>query len=457
MVEGVTSQDVQDKETGSQIRELERRVQHSQQLQESLEERLRFERLLSDLSAAFVSLTANQVDKEIVHWLKELVEFLGVDRGAVVEASEDEETYHTTQYYCAPGIQKPPILSSEEMPWYAKELQEGEILVMEHLPEDLPNGLSAAEIVVWEKTKSHVAIPLKVGDRRLGMIGFSSFRQEVSWPGEVLQRLRLLGEIFANALDRKRAEETLRRMELESQRQREELAHVARLATMDELAASLAHEINQPLAAILTNAQAARRFLARDEPDLNEVREALDDIIADDQRAAQVIMRIRALVKKREPKRSRFNLNEVILEIAGLIGSDAAQRKVAISLDLANDLRSILGDHVQLQQVILNLAINGFNAMEGEKSRRELSVRTANSGSNDIIVSMRDCGPGMEEETMKHMFDAFFTTRAEGMGMGLSISRSIIEAHGGRIWATENPDRGLTFHFSLPAINESSR
>lgn len=425
---------------------------------------------------------------------------------------------------------------------------------------------------IREGLKSNLAIPLAVGGSILGVISFSAFRALRPWPDPLVQRLRLIGEIFANALMRKRTEEALRnseeryrtlletthavpweadagtfqfryvgpqavallgypltawysqdfwmahlhpddreeavrfclaatrrgqdhtfeyrmiaasgatvwiqdlvsvvredgapqtvrgvmiditerkRAEEEFRRQREELAHVARVTAIGELTASLAHELNQPLTAILTNAQVAQRLLAGPDPPLHEVRAALADISEDDKRAAEVIRRLRMMLKKEDRAWSRLDLNALIQEVAGLVRSDALQRKIAVKLDLAPALPPVLGDRIQLQQVVLNLIINGFEAMSGQQDgRSELLVRTFHPAEGAVGAAIRDQGIGLAEETLGRIFEAFFTTKPQGLGMGLSICRSIIQAHGGRLWATRNPDRGATFHFTLPA------
>ena len=252
--------------------------------------------------------------------------------------------------------------------------------------------------------------------------------------------------------------EALQRQQEENRLLREELAHVLRIATMGELTAALAHEINQPLTAIRSNAQAAKRFMNTDAPDLDELREILDDIIADDRRAAEVIIRLRTLLRKHEVDTQPLDINEVVGEVAGLLHSDAVIKNVSMELDLAEDLPTVRGDRIQLQQVLLNLIINGFDAMEGMPvDQRRLVLRTAWQGEKAVCMSIQDTGVGFKGQDADRLFEPFHTTKAEGMGMGLAINRSIVEAHGGKIWAHENPDRGVTFQFTLPVISEDKK
>jgi PAS domain S-box-containing protein len=247
------------------------------------------------------------------------------------------------------------------------------------------------------------------------------------------------------------------RAEQESRRQRQELAHVSRAATMGELGASLAHELNQPLSAIISNAQASRRFLAGEAPDVAELREALRDIIEDGKRAAEVIRGLRALLQKGDIERRALDLNEVVRGVATLMHGELVVKNIRLKLDLASNLPPVFGDMTQLQQVLLNLILNGSEAMnEVDGADRELAVRTSLDGPGTLVVSVRDSGPGLDANHTDRLFDPFFTTKPEGLGMGLSINRSIVEAHHGRLWATPNPDQGATFHFTLPAAEKAS-
>jgi two-component system sensor kinase FixL len=244
--------------------------------------------------------------------------------------------------------------------------------------------------------------------------------------------------------DRKRAE-------LEALHQRRELAHLTRVAMMGELSASLAHELNQPLTAILSNAEAAEQLLTDDSPDLDEVRAIIADIITDDQRAGDVIHRLRGLLKKGEFERLPLDLNPMIQEVARLLHSDIILRHMELTLDLDPDLPLVCGDRVQLQQVALNLMVNGLDAMaEGPLDDRALVVRTQCHDSQMIRIAVEDRGSGLQEANIGRIFSPFYTTKPDGMGMGLSICRSIVEAHGGRLWAANNPERGATFSFTLP-------
>jgi PAS domain S-box-containing protein len=246
--------------------------------------------------------------------------------------------------------------------------------------------------------------------------------------------------------------------EAEAGQRREELAHVARIATMGELTASLAHEINQPLGAIRSNAEAAQRFLSRVEPDISEVRQILNDIIRDDRRADDVVQKVMGLVRKEKPLREPLDLNKVIQEVVALVRGESVLKGLSITMELSPNLKMIQGDRTQLQQVILNLILNGAAAMRNSlRAQRKIIVRTAMPDNGTVKASVTDFGIGVDENNIQRLFEPFYTTRPEGLGVGLSISQRIITAHGGILKAANNPQGGATFGFTLPAHQGDAR
>ncbi len=244
----------------------------------------------------------------------------------------------------------------------------------------------------------------------------------------------------------------LRRAELAVQRSRQELAHVGRVSTVGELTASLAHELNQPLAAIMTNAQTAGRLLGAAPPDLPQIRTILEDIVKDDRRASDVIKRLRDLLRKGTLEMSRVDIAAIIRDVVDLLSSEAMIKRIRVFLDLDRDEVIVLGDRVQLQQVMLNLMHNAMEAI-GEREGR-VFVRCRSVNTNVIRVSVTDTGPGIDEGAEELVFEPFYTTKREGMGMGLSIVRTILESHDGTIRALNNGRQGAQFEFTLPAIVE---
>jgi PAS domain S-box-containing protein len=251
--------------------------------------------------------------------------------------------------------------------------------------------------------------------------------------------------------ERKRAEAEARESEQRYREVQTELAHANRVATMGQLTASIAHEVNQPITAAVTNAHAALRWMSAERPDLEEVRQALGRIAENGNRAGEVISRIRALIKKAPPRKDGLSVNEAILEVVALTHGEATKNRVSVRTQFAEGLPAIEGDRVQLQQVILNLVVNAIEAMSGvNEAPRELLLSAERAEPGGVLIAVRDSGPGLAPAAQERLFDAFYTTKADGMGMGLSICRSIIEAHGGRLRASANEPRGAVFQFTLP-------
>ncbi|HUB47472.1 MAG TPA: AAA family ATPase [Acetobacteraceae bacterium] len=304
------------------------------------------------------------------------------------------------------------------------------------------NAQAVAKLAVSGRVPSHEKEYFrKDGSRVPVLIGAASFDES-----------RNQGVTFALDLtELKRAEHTLREAQME-------LGHANRLATMGQLTASIAHEVNQPIAATITNAQAGLRWLDRQPPDLEEVRQAFKRILRDGNRAGDVIGRVRALIRKSPPRKDWLEINSAIRDVIELTRGEAAKHGVSVRTGLADGLPSIEGDRVQLQQVLLNLILNAIEAMsEVSEETRDLLISTAAAEPNGVLVALRDSGPGLDPETANHLFEGFYTTKPDGLGMGLPICRSIIEAHGGRLWASTNEPRGAVFQFILPIEQEEIR
>ena len=416
----------------------------------SLGERLRFETLLAEQAATFSRVSGADVDREIERALRRISDFLAVDWSGLTEYSEDSQTARVTHGWMAEGVDpQPAALGFDEIPWSVTQLRRGATVRFTRI-EDLPASEAAVDRQTYRRlgVKSQVAIPLTVEGVVIGALAFSAVAAERAWRDEFVQRLQLLGEVFANTLARRRAE-------MEGQRLRGDLAHVGRVATVGELTASLAHELNQPLTAILANAQTARRLLESENADLTELRAIVGDIVDDDKRASEVINRLRSLLKKGPLERSRVDMSEVVGQVARLAAGDAILRNVATRLELASDLPPVHGDRVQLQQVVLNLILNGLDAMRSsEAGHRTLVLRATRADAATVEVAVQDSGTGIEKTVLDHIFDPFYTTKADGLGMGLAIVRSIVEAHGGQVRAANSPDGGATFSFTLPVATE---
>jgi PAS domain S-box-containing protein len=275
---------------------------------------------------------------------------------------------------------------------------------------------------------------------------YSAFRIDDPETGQPVN----VGNVCRDITDRKRAEAEAHENDRRYRAMQMELAHANRVATMGQLTASIAHEVNQPIAATVTNAEAALRWLRAGSSHLEEVRQVLSSIIEDGTRAGEVIHRIRALMKKAPPRKDRLDINEVILEIIEITRGEAMKNGIAVSTELTDQLPVVEADRVQLQQVVLNLIVNALDAMAAADAPRELRISTATVEAGGLRVAVQDSGPGLKAAMLERVFESFYTTKPTGLGMGLSICRSIIEAHGGRLWASTNQRRGSTFQFTLP-------
>ena len=261
---------------------------------------------------------------------------------------------------------------------------------------------------------------------------------------ETVQELQRTNEALqTESRERKRAEEASRQAQAD-------LAHVSRVTTMGELTASLAHEVNQPIGAAVTNANTCIRWLARDTPNVEEARAAAMRSAKDGMRAAEIISRIRLLFKKGTPQRELVDINEVVREMIVLLRGEATRHNISVRTDLAAELPPVLGDRVQLQQVLMNLMLNGMDAMKDVDGTRELAIKSQQAENEQVVVTVSDTGVGLPAQQADQIFKAFFTTKSHSTGMGLSISRSIVESHGGHLWAANNSPRGASFHVTLP-------
>ena len=530
-------------------------IAERRRVQEALEDRLQFEKLLARLSAAFVHLPSHRIDPAITVSLRSLGEFLQQERLVLLRLAADGHRLIVSHSWAAPGVEAVPAVARSYSPSAVEQLLREQPFVL----------------------GSNITIPLVASGKVLGGLAFDFTNPVRASPEELVQRLQLVAEVFANALARKETEDALRasevmksaillslssgvavldragrviavneswtrfgserqagyagaqvgaqfievcrqstreytpypsavlpgieavlkgagqgfafecfcpgpnrdrwfavsvvplnrpeggavisqtevterkRAEVQAERSRQELAHFTRVSTMGELTASLAHELRQPLTGIMANAQAAQQFLSSPSPNFDELRKALSDIVEDDRRAAEVIQRVRDLLSKGESPQTRLDLNEVIRAVTRLLSSDAVIRNVVLALELAPIPLVVTGNRVQLEQVVMNLLINAMDATgEVSEGDRTILVRSEADQNQAIHVAVQDAGTGLRDGTKERIFQPFFTTKPAGMGMGLSVAKSIIEAHGGAIWATNNPTRGATFHFSLP-------
>jgi len=553
-------------------------IRERERAEAALRGRLAFERVLSEVSAGFADRPVERIAEAIEGALARIVEGLDVDRAALGQVSDDGRTLDLKYASYGPGIGAVPLqIRTSEFPWCGERILRGEAVCVSSL-QDLPGAASTdRENYRRHGMKSVAVVPLMAGGARLGILGLATVRAERPWPGEIVERLRLLGEVFTAAVMRQRADSEARqgealnravlaslsgavavvdrvgvivrvnetwihvsrlhggallpelgvggnyleacrrgaeqgvqdahlalagiqevlertrpafsleyagpgpdpgswwemlvvplerreggavithravsdrkRAEREAQQQRQNLAHAARVLAVGELAGSLAHELNQPLGAMVTNAQAAQRLIGQPTADLGELREILSDIVRDGKRGADVIRGVRGLLRRADSDQTAVDMNTLVRDVAELLRSDAILKGISVRFEMSPESLPVLGERVQLQQVILNLFMNAYEAMsDAPDGPRELVVRTR-SGSASVEVFVSDTGPGLSDGTVERMFEPFFTTKPEGLGLGLSISRTIVRAHGGEIRAVRHAGRGSTLSVTLP-------
>jgi hypothetical protein len=408
-------------------------------------EALAFERLVAELSAR-LNAPAEGLSEAIGDALRRLVEFFQADRGMLLEANAD--LTEARVLYCHAPSAAPPapeVFQRAMVPWLLESARQRRTVCLDSL-DDLPREAATdREALARLGTTSGLLLPVFVGQRLRYGLALDCLGSRRTWPQALRERLRLAGEVFGNALTRERGEQ-------EAGRLRREFIRMDRMTRMGELTAAIAHELNQPLTAILSNAQAALRFMDHADPDPDQLREILKDIVEDDRRAGNVIRSLRSLVKRGTAREEPVDLNGVIQEVLALVHSDAVARKVDLRSRLAEDLPRLLGDKALLQQVLLNLLMNAVEAVtEQAAGARAVTVGTERGAAGTLRLYVRDTGPGLPPDKMERVFEPFFTTRQGGLGMGLAITASIVARHRGRIWAENNPAGGATFFVELPA------
>jgi PAS domain S-box-containing protein len=405
-------------------------------------------RSLVQLRIARVLAEAATVNEAMPQILQAVCEQPGWDLGVMWRIDRDAAVLCYGSLWCKPSLRETPfeaaIRSSAFRLGYGlpgRVWASGAPAFVRNVNDD--PEFHDSEIAAREGFRAACAFPILLGSEVLGVIELVS--REAREPRDDL--MIIVGAQLAQFIERKRTESAL-------QLAQAGLVHVTRVMTLGELTVSIAHEVNQPLGAIVTSAGACERWLAAQPPQMEKARRALERIVNDGRRAGEVIKRMRALMKRQAPRKEWLDLNETILEVIALASYQLRRSEILIETRLGQSLPPFRGDRVQLQQVLLNLIVNAIEAMSGIKDRaRELTIVSASDGPDTVCVEVRDSGTGLDPEHANHLFEAFYTTKAEGLGIGLSISRSIIETHSGRLWAAANVPHGTVFLVSLP-VNE---
>jgi signal transduction histidine kinase len=409
--------------------------------------------LVSQVAGSLIRVTVDEIDAEINHWLKRIGTNLDLDRSTIAQINPQTGRASFTHGWAREPFRliRHPLDANRLLPWTVQKMLAGETVVMVS-PDKLPE-----EAAVDRKSflrygpKSNVIVPIRAGANVVGGMSFASLSRERSWPAQTVRAFEAIGQIFGFGLERKRAVEEMMRL-------RTELNYVSRLNTMGELAASMAHELNQPLGAILNNAEALQAMLASDAPDLEEIGAGIAEIIQDNNRARETIKRVWALFRRGVLTKSKIDLGEVLDEIARIVRGDALLRGISVRIEVKPPLPPVLAERVQLQQAIINLIMNAFDAVAPvADGMRDVQLEaSAVDGSDSVELLVRDTGVGIAAEALPHIFDPFFTTKPQGMGMGLAIARSIIDAQGGTISASSGSVGGATFAIRLPIASEAA-
>jgi signal transduction histidine kinase len=409
-------------------------------------EAARFESIVGELSAAMARVPADEVDREIELWLGKICQALDLDRSAVYERDSADQPVRATHTWVRPNFPAfPPNYDPEKLLQRSTQLvMSGKMLVFAD-PSEIPvENQDARRMVAKYGPKASAAIPMWAGGRVIGAASFGKFRSAREWAPELLDQLALAVRLFGSAIERKQSETAIRAV-------RTELRVASRRNVMSELVASLSHEINQPLGAILSNLGGVARLLSQGNPQPAMALEAVNSAIDDTKRTAEIVRRIRAMFKNQVEHKTAIGIRALIGEVVKLTAGEAAVRKISVQTEVTPAGQRVIGDTIQLQQCVLNLVMNAFDAIaDVNPDRRGVTVKVAPEKTGWVGVSVCDSGAGIDPTVANRLFEPFVTTKSEGMGLGLLVTRSIVESHGGRIWATPNPDHGTTFTFTLP-------
>lgn len=410
----------------------------------------RFWELLGLLSSRFARISSDKIDLEISEWLEQICHSTGLDRSVVAEYLPERGDFFTSYQWNREGFPPAPgpkAPASKFLPWICAEGATGKIVTVSDVNTLPANAAVDRNFMLSVGPKAILAIPLVVGNRLVGGLTFASFRRPQQWTSSFLPRLKIVADIFANALERRDAVAEMKRLKDETQR-------TARLTLASETVAAMAHELSHPLGAILANAQAARRLLENPHLDLGQLKEALDDVVAGERRAAAYVAGVRSLFRRSELHIQAVRLEEIIDSVMSLMRIDLQARGILLQIHIQPWLPTVAADRVGIEQVMINLIQNAADAaFNGRPSEKRVNVRVSRVAPRWVGVAVDDTGNGIHQRDLGRIFQPLFTTKAKGTGMGLAIVRSIVEAHGTQIHVHSKLGVGSTFEFSLPVMD----
>jgi signal transduction histidine kinase len=421
--------------------------------QEERDHALGFERLLADLSASMLRAPSLEVERAIPDALRAMGEFLRVDSVALWRQPATDDHFSLMHWWAPAGVPAPPAtVYKKDLPWVSDRLLSGEVVRFAS-PEDPPGDATADKHALRRfGARSLLAVPLYIDGNVAATLSLVGRGAERSWPDALIPRVRLIGEALANLLERDRKARQLAEAQGEAAHFRERLAHLVRVHTVGEMSAALAHEITQPLGAIENYALAARRRASEASPDLAKVVDLLDKVVGQATRAGDVVLRLRGLVKRHELQLIELDVEHAIRTCIEMVKADCELREIRVELKAADRVPRVVADEIHVQQVTLNLLRNAMEAMDclGSDRTKVITVEVGLPGPDAVMVQVADGGPGIPEGELERVFESFYSTKAEGLGIGLAICRKLVEAHGGALWASHNPGGGAVFQFTLP-------
>jgi signal transduction histidine kinase/ABC-type uncharacterized transport system substrate-binding protein len=424
--------------------------------QREIEHSLAFERLLAEISASMMGAVHRDADGAITRGLQKIAEFLGANRIALWMAAGGTRFEATHTWIAKSGVAPPALVPGDRLPWVLARATQGEIVNLANVDEMLPDSAPDKRVLRKLGVKSLLMVPLALNDQAIGAISLDTVSVARIWPEAQIPRLRLVGEIFGSMLARQRAAEQVGEAKFETGQFRDRLAHLVRIRTAGEMSVAIAHEINQPLVAIKNYAFAARRRLPTSSAfETAKLEELIDKIGTQASRAGEVINTLRAMVKMHPSEMTMIDVGQLVADTLRLVQMENRVVDIRLEVAIAPDLLPVVGDAIQIQQVVLNLAHNAIEAIENAgTSDGVIQVGVGDNAESEVLVSVADSGPGIAPDELEHVFESFYSTKALGLGIGLSISRSIVEAHGGRLSVASDAGKGSVFRFTLPVASE---